>query len=240
MNQSLAVFHGNQLSIIDHAGRKWLTADQVGHCLGYNEANSRKGVNKLYNAHSDEFTEQDTGIAEMATPGGKQQMRIFSGTGCIKLGFFANTPRAKDFRTWASKELDDRQSAPAPTATPLESNMASLAGDMASLARGLKTIVTKMNVTGRYIGLLEVNQKGRNRVTPEVRRKVMVLKGEGMSNSDVGRLLRISPASVSLIFNGKYPDTKVEDDQPSIAERLDAMIEREQAEAVARLEGGDQ
>jgi DNA-binding CsgD family transcriptional regulator len=33
-------------------------------------------------------------------------MRVFSSTGCIKLGFFANTGRAKEFRAWAAKVLD--------------------------------------------------------------------------------------------------------------------------------------
>lgn len=229
-----AEFHGTPLSIVDHAGKKWLTAEEIGRCLGYNDSNLGTGIRVLYNRHSDEFTDSDTCRINLTRQGQNREMRIFSDTGCIKLGFFANTPRAKDFRTWASKELAARQE-PAPA--PLESNMASLASDMSELARGMKTIITQMNVTGRYIGLLELNQKARNRVTPEVRRKVMVLKGEGMSNSDVGRLLRISPASVSLIFNGKYPDTNVKDDQPSIAERLDAMIEREQADLVARLEG---
>lgn len=98
-NITLAEFNGTRLSIIDHAGKKWLTAEQIGRALGYDESNARKGVLKLYERHGDEFTEADTGVVKMTTPGGIQAARIFSDTGCYKLGFFANTARAKEFRT---------------------------------------------------------------------------------------------------------------------------------------------
>lgn len=100
-----AEFHGTQINIIDHASRKWLTAEQVGRCLGYDESNSRKGVLKVYERHGDEFAEQDTCVVNLTTQGQGRATRIFSDTGCIKIGFFANTPRAKDFRTWASNKL---------------------------------------------------------------------------------------------------------------------------------------
>lgn len=35
-----AEFFGSPVSIIDHAGKHWLTAEQAGRCLGYNEANA--------------------------------------------------------------------------------------------------------------------------------------------------------------------------------------------------------
>lgn len=109
-----AEFHGTPLNIIDRDGQKWLTSEEVGRCLGYAPANVRKGISKLYNAHADEFTPADKGVAELATPGGKQAVTIFSSTGCIKLGFFANTPRAKEFRAWASEVLAGKSGAVVP------------------------------------------------------------------------------------------------------------------------------
>ena len=113
-----AEFHGTSLSIIDRDGQKWLTAEEVGRCLGYNDANVRKGISKLYNAHVDEFTAADTCVVDLATQVQSRAMRIFSSTGCIKLGFFASTPRAKEFRNWASSVLA-AQPAPAIPADPL-------------------------------------------------------------------------------------------------------------------------
>jgi prophage antirepressor-like protein len=104
-----AEFNGTSLSVVDHQGRKWLTADQVGNCLGYSSGHEKKAIFKLYERHGDEFTEQDTCIVKLGVSGQNRATRIFSDTGCIKLGFFAATPRASEFRTWASKVLAARQ-----------------------------------------------------------------------------------------------------------------------------------
>lgn len=106
-------FVGHPVSILDYAGKRWLTAEQVGRCLGYDETNVRIGIGKLYSRHADEFTDADTFVVNLATNSrGNPNMRIFSATGCIKLGFFANTPKAKQFRAWAAVALE-AQSAPA-------------------------------------------------------------------------------------------------------------------------------
>lgn len=113
-----AEFFGAPVSIIDHNSKRWLTAEEVGRCLGYGEANARKGISHLFNRHEDEFTEADTFVVKLATnpKGGNPNTRIFSATGCIKLGFFANTPKAKQFRAWAAQTLE--AATPAPAMTP--------------------------------------------------------------------------------------------------------------------------
>lgn len=103
----IAQFDGLNLSIIDHAGQKWLTAEQVGLALGYSNDKARTGITNLYNRHQDEFTDQDTFVIKlMANPqGGNPNTRIFSASGCNLLAFFSNTPRAKEFRAWAKQVL---------------------------------------------------------------------------------------------------------------------------------------
>lgn len=109
-----AEFFGNPVSIIDHAGRRWLTAEQAGVCLGYGQDNARKGIATLFNRHADEFSEADTFVVNLTTNSrGNPNIRIFSASGCIKLGFFANTARAKQFRTWAAQTLESAAAAPA-------------------------------------------------------------------------------------------------------------------------------
>lgn len=117
MNQ-LTQFNGTHVSIIDHNGKKWITAEEIGLCLGYAEANARIGISNLYNRHADEFTETDSTVINLITVDRKNRdSRVFSSTGCIKLGFFANTGRAKEFRAWAAQVLDGQVPAPVP-ATP--------------------------------------------------------------------------------------------------------------------------
>lgn len=137
-----ADFFGSPVSIVDHGGKRWLTAEQVGICLGYGQNNARKGISKLFNAHGDEFTESDTGVVDLATPGGTQSVRIFSASGCIKLGFFANTARAKQFRTWAAQTLESAAAAPA----ALPSVAASL-----KMTRQKERIMLEMFVAGHDI-----------------------------------------------------------------------------------------
>ena len=89
------------VSIHDHNQQFWLTAEDVGRCLGYGPGNERKGISALYNRHMEDST-----IVNLTTVDEKQRdVRVFSKTGCIKLGFFAATRTAKEFRTWAARTL---------------------------------------------------------------------------------------------------------------------------------------
>ncbi len=98
-------FHEHTVALIEHNGEPWLTATDLGNCLGYNPANARQGCLNLFNRHADEFTEEDTGVIKLMTPGGMQETRIFSRTGCNLISFFASTKRAKAFRLWAKRTL---------------------------------------------------------------------------------------------------------------------------------------
>lgn len=100
-----AEFHGEPINIIEHAGKRWLTSDEIGKCLGYTAGEERRAILRLYKRHRDEFTEQDVAVVNLTTLKGDRQTRIFSDTGCIKLGFFAKTRIGKDFRNFASEKL---------------------------------------------------------------------------------------------------------------------------------------
>lgn len=118
-NLTRAEFLGTPVSILDHAGRRWLTARDVGVCLGYSEEFARQAIIKLYNRHADEFGAEDTCEVNLTSQGQSREYRIFSQTGCILLAMFANTPRAKDFRAWAKRVLAGREAAALPAAPVL-------------------------------------------------------------------------------------------------------------------------
>ena len=241
-------FHGLPLDILDHAGKRWLTAEQIGRALGYDESNARKAVQKIYERHGDEFTETDTCVVNLTTQGQARATRIFSDTGCIKLGFFANTARAKDFRTWAAKVLAGHPAVvPAPTSVEsrldrLEATTATLAGHMAQLVEVSYQQAKKLDVTARYIGLLEINQKGKVRITRTVEAQVLALKAQGMPQADIARLLRISQATVSLLVHGKFTWSADQAALPpeSVESILERIIEKERASVAESLEGGAQ
>ncbi|CAM6492057.1 hypothetical protein ENINCK372B1_16190 [Enterobacter intestinihominis] len=47
-----------------------------------------------------------TGVVKVTTPGGMQDMRVFSLRGAHLIGMFARTPKAKEFRRWVLDVLD--------------------------------------------------------------------------------------------------------------------------------------
>lgn len=100
-----AEFLGTPVSILDHLGRRWLTARDVGRCLGYAEAEAGNSINRLYSRHADEFGLEDTCSVKLTDQVQAREVRIFSQTGCILLAMFAATPRAKEFRAWAKRAL---------------------------------------------------------------------------------------------------------------------------------------
>ena len=100
-----ADYHGYAIQLIEKDGQRWLTARDLGLCLGYSEANARQGIINLYNRHLDEFTEKDSCEIKLISQGQERNTRIFSPSGCHLLSFFANTGRAKDFRAWAKEVL---------------------------------------------------------------------------------------------------------------------------------------
>ncbi len=251
MQTSPAEFFGKPVSIHDHAGKRWLTAEAAGLCLGYPSDTARQSIVNLYNRQQDEFTDADTCVINLMTQLQARPTRIFSATGCIKLGFFAHTPTAKDFRAWAAVTLEQQAAVPAPMEEPLpavvrsprlEASMARMADSVASLAQGMETMSRQLNVTGKYIGLLEMNQAGTRKVTAEVAREAKALHAEGMSMADIARILRVSRTAVSLVVRDKYPVAIPETEAPktSAGEILEGWIEREQKRLAATLtrEGG--
>lgn len=247
-NNLPAVFNGTHLDIIDHDGKRWLTAEQIGLALGYAPANARTGITNLYNRHEDEFTDEDTfAIKLMANPqGGNPTTRIFSATGCHLLSFFSNTSRAKEFRAWAKQVLNGQAAAPVaapaiaepspPALDRLADNMAVMAGHMGDMAQGVKTVVTQMNATGKYMALLEANQRGHAKITREIEAQAQLLHAQGMSLSSIARLLRISKTSTWKLVNGEYPDTARMLAEPKIDVQgaLERMIEAERAVIVGQ------
>lgn len=101
---STARFEDLELTVIHKDGERWLTAEQAGKALGF--AHPHNGVWKLFKRYQEEFEDgEDYTVAKLATVTGLRDTIIFSPTGCMLLGMFARTPRAKAFRKWAKHLL---------------------------------------------------------------------------------------------------------------------------------------
>ena len=110
---SKLVFEGIELSIVDHDGIRWLTADDIGKALGYSNARkysqtaSPSGrIADIYRRHANEFRKDMTDMLELPTTGGRQKVRVFSPRGCHLIAMFARTERAAAFRRWVLDVLE--------------------------------------------------------------------------------------------------------------------------------------
>jgi len=101
--KNLLQFYNTNFTYMEIAGQKWLTAAEVGQALEYADD---KAIHRIFNRHADEFTQQMTGVVKITTPGGMQDVRMFSLRGAHLIGMFARTPKAKEFRRWVLDILD--------------------------------------------------------------------------------------------------------------------------------------
>lgn len=103
--------------------------------------------------------------------------------------------------------------------TAINANIQKMTDSITAMADGIATLATAtaaqqrtLDRTQDYISLLELNQKGHIKVTPEVIEQVKLMKQGGYSQASIGRMLRLSGATVSLIINDKYPMNAIASD----------------------------
>jgi prophage antirepressor-like protein len=114
MKQSLT-FDGVAFDVVTHNNQPCLTLGEIAVALygkggDQSDAPSESHIRqlqKLYQRHADEFTESMTALVKLRTPGGTQDVRVFSLRGTHLLGMFARTERAKKFRKWVLDILDE-------------------------------------------------------------------------------------------------------------------------------------
>lgn len=225
----------------------WFVAADVCAALGISRTDD--GVSRL--------DDDEKGTASVRTPGGAQSMTIINESGLYSLVLGSRKPEAKPFKKWVTSEVlpairksgryEVGEPLPAVVRSPrLEAQVGrmagaieTMAGSVATLADGMSVMRRQLDVTARYIGVLEQNQAGKRRITAEVAREACAMKAEGMSHADIARLLRISCTSVSLIVRGLYP-VAIPETAPapaSASTALQAWIEREEAKLAAQLGG---
>lgn len=77
----------------------WLTSEEIGKALALEDP--KGSVGKIYQRHKDELEEFST-LWTVDTPGGPQEVRIFSEEGVYMITFFSQSQKAKEFRKWVA------------------------------------------------------------------------------------------------------------------------------------------
>lgn len=89
-------FEDNQVRVIEKHEQAWFVGKDVAEVLGYSQ--TAQAIRK----HVDE---EDKGVFEMNTPGGKQQMTIINESGLYSLILSSKLPTAKQFKHWVTSEV---------------------------------------------------------------------------------------------------------------------------------------
>ena len=101
MNE-LQVFNNNefgQIRTVFMNGEPWMVGKDVAAVLGYGDGKS------LANAVARHVDDEDKGVTELMTPGGKQQMVIINESGLYSLVLSSKLPGARKFRRWVTSEV---------------------------------------------------------------------------------------------------------------------------------------
>lgn len=80
-------------------GEPWFVGKDVAKALGYGEGKS------LANAVAKHVDDDDKGVTEMMTPGGKQNITIINESGLYSLIMSSKLPSAKKFKRWVTSEV---------------------------------------------------------------------------------------------------------------------------------------
>ena len=88
-----------RIRIVEREGDPWFVGKDVAQALGYGEGKS------LANAVANHVDEEDKGVTELMTPGGKQKMTIINESGIYSLVLSSKLPGAKKFKRWVTSEV---------------------------------------------------------------------------------------------------------------------------------------
>lgn len=88
-----------EIRTVEINGEPWFVGKDVAKALGYGEGKS------IANAVANHVDEEDKGVTELMTPGGKQKMVIINESGLYSLVLSSKLPSAKKFKRWVTSEV---------------------------------------------------------------------------------------------------------------------------------------
>ena len=88
-----------QIRTMNKDGEPWFVGKDVADALGYGKGKS------LNNAVSRHVDDDDKGVTEMMTPGGRQNVVIINESGLYSLILSSKLPTAKQFKRWVTSEV---------------------------------------------------------------------------------------------------------------------------------------
>jgi len=92
-----------QADIYSNGKEVFMTAEQLGECLGY--SHPRESINKLVSRNEYLRNNEFSAEVKLTSPSGTQSTRVFTEDGIYEVTMLSKTENAKKFRAWVRKVL---------------------------------------------------------------------------------------------------------------------------------------
>ena len=196
MNE-LKVFNNpefGKVRTVEINGEPWLVGKDVTAALGYQ--NPQRAIR-------DHVDEEDKGVTEMVTPGGKQSVPIINESGLYSLVLSSKLPGAKKFRRWVTSEvLPSIRKTGHYTAKPMtDYQMESIRVRKAQLLERLAK-----EYDGTYRQVLQAHAT--KELTGEYLLPLPYIGEKTYSAQEIGEKLGISANKVGMLANRNHLKTK--------------------------------
>ena len=196
MNE-LKVFNNpefGKVRTVEINGEPWLVGKDVAAALGYQ--NPQRAIR-------DHVEDEDKGVTEMVTPGGKQSVPIINESGLYSLVLSSKLPGAKKFRRWVTSEvLPSIRKTGHYTAKPMtDYQMESIRVRKAQLLERLAK-----EYDGTYRQVLQAHAT--KELTGEYLLPLPYIGEKTYSAQEIGEKLGISANKVGMLANRNHLKTK--------------------------------
>ena len=196
MNE-LKVFNNpefGKVRTVEINGEPWLVGKDVAAAVGYQ--NPQRAIR-------DHVDEEDKGVTEMVTPGGKQSVPILNESGLYSLVLSSKLPGAKKFRRWVTSEvLPSIRKTGHYTAKPMtDYQMESIRVRKAQLLERLAK-----EYDGTYRQVLQAHAT--KELTGEYLLPLPYIGEKTYSAQEIGEKLGISANKVGMLANRNHLKTK--------------------------------
>lgn len=173
----------------------WFVGKDVAASLGYGEGKS------LANAIARHVSDDDKGVTEMVTPGGKQNVTIINESGLYSLIFGSKLESAKKFKKWVTSEVlpSIRKTGSYQMPVTTADKIMLLAQGHMELQQEVDSIKKDMESLKMDLPILPVEE---DRITSAVKRKGLAVMGGKTSNVYRDKSIR------RKVYQGIYANLK--------------------------------
>lgn len=195
-----AKFGEIQADIYSRNDEPYMTAEQLGSCLGY--SNARKSINTIVNRNQYlKEKEFSAGIKMISPRGDTQNTRIFTEDGIYEVTMLAKTEKAKKFRSWVRKLLKSLRKGDAKlvSMTEYQQMMMQTRAENAKIRKA--QILTRL--ANQYDGTYKqvLNAHATKELTGEYLLPLPQLPDKTYSASELGAMLGVSANKIGTLAN---------------------------------------